>query len=287
MTTPTPRLTSRLPNSTTPCKRELRAGHERAVAALRPGRAAEPALGQPHRRARHHDQAQQHHGDAGEPRVQRRRAGVGAVPRGAAGALVSQWSTFATSVRAARGSGVGTFVSCREWCPEGRDRHLRRGAATWTWTGRACFRRWRRGASPLSRPVWDDPEVDWLAFELVIVRSTWDYPRRRDAFVAWAERLPRVLNTRGGAAVEHRQALPRRAARRRASRRCRRPSRLPGRRCTLPDWEEFVIKPTVSVGSADTARWRRGTDDEAARATEGPAWRGSNGNAAAVSGWGG
>ena len=29
----------------------------------------------------------------------------------------------------------------------------------------------------------------------MIVRSTWDYPRRRDAFVAWAERLPRVLNS--------------------------------------------------------------------------------------------
>jgi hypothetical protein len=35
---------------------------------------------------------------------------------------------------------------------------------------------------------------------------------------------------------------------------------------SLPDWPEFVIKPTISVGSADTARWRRGSDDAAALA---------------------
>ena len=42
--------------------------------------------------------------------------------------------------------------------------------------------------------VWDDGDVDWGAFELVVVRSTWDYAPRRDQFVAWARSLPRVLN---------------------------------------------------------------------------------------------
>lgn len=37
--------------------------------------------------------------------------------------------------------------------------------------------------------VWDDPEVDWAAHDLVLIRSTWDYDRRRDEFVAWAERV--------------------------------------------------------------------------------------------------
>jgi glutathione synthase/RimK-type ligase-like ATP-grasp enzyme len=37
--------------------------------------------------------------------------------------------------------------------------------------------------------VWDDPAVDWDAFERVVVRSTWDYVGRRDAFLAWAERV--------------------------------------------------------------------------------------------------
>jgi glutathione synthase/RimK-type ligase-like ATP-grasp enzyme len=41
--------------------------------------------------------------------------------------------------------------------------------------------------------VWD-AEVDWSRFELVVLRSTWDYAERRDRFLAWARSLPRVLN---------------------------------------------------------------------------------------------
>ncbi|MEA2273916.1 MAG: hypothetical protein QOI98_2624, partial [Solirubrobacteraceae bacterium] len=47
---------------------------------------------------------------------------------------------------------------------------------------------------PAVPAVWDDPDEDWSRFALVIVRSTWDYPPRRDEFLAWSERLPRVLN---------------------------------------------------------------------------------------------
>jgi glutathione synthase/RimK-type ligase-like ATP-grasp enzyme len=35
--------------------------------------------------------------------------------------------------------------------------------------------------------VWDDPTVDWAAFDLVVVRCTWDYPERLDAFRAWVQ----------------------------------------------------------------------------------------------------
>ncbi|HVU74785.1 MAG TPA: hypothetical protein VHE83_17615 [Mycobacteriales bacterium] len=38
--------------------------------------------------------------------------------------------------------------------------------------------------------VWDDPEVDWTQFAAVVIRSTWDYVPKRDAFVAWASSLP-------------------------------------------------------------------------------------------------
>ena len=51
----------------------------------------------------------------------------------------------------------------------------------------------RRGVE-VAVPVWDDPEVDWGAFDLVVLRSTWDYSPRRDAFVAWAQSVPRLLN---------------------------------------------------------------------------------------------
>ncbi|MCB0968176.1 MAG: hypothetical protein KDB37_15200 [Ilumatobacter sp.] len=37
--------------------------------------------------------------------------------------------------------------------------------------------------------VWDDPTVDWAAYRSVVVRSAWDYPRRRDEFLAWARRV--------------------------------------------------------------------------------------------------
>jgi len=34
--------------------------------------------------------------------------------------------------------------------------------------------------------AWDDPTVDWATLDLCVIRSTWNYHHRRDAFVAWA-----------------------------------------------------------------------------------------------------
>ncbi|MDR2114417.1 MAG: hypothetical protein LBO75_03970 [Bifidobacteriaceae bacterium] len=42
--------------------------------------------------------------------------------------------------------------------------------------------------------VWDDPTVDWDAYDLCVVRSTWDYASRRDEFLAWARSVPRLAN---------------------------------------------------------------------------------------------
>ena len=42
--------------------------------------------------------------------------------------------------------------------------------------------------------IWDDPDVDWAAFDRVLIRSPWDYPDRRDAFIAWARSVPRLSN---------------------------------------------------------------------------------------------
>lgn len=39
---------------------------------------------------------------------------------------------------------------------------------------------------------WDDPNVDWAAFEAVILRSTWNYHDHLDAFLMWAEHVSRV-----------------------------------------------------------------------------------------------
>lgn len=42
--------------------------------------------------------------------------------------------------------------------------------------------------------MWDDPKLDWAGFDGVPVRSTWDYPLRRDAFLAWAGRARVTAN---------------------------------------------------------------------------------------------
>ena len=33
--------------------------------------------------------------------------------------------------------------------------------------------------------VWDDGGVEWSEFDLVVVRSTWDYPDRRDEVLSF------------------------------------------------------------------------------------------------------
>jgi hypothetical protein len=40
--------------------------------------------------------------------------------------------------------------------------------------------------------VWSDPDVDWSAADLCLIRSTWDYHRHLREFIAWAERVDAV-----------------------------------------------------------------------------------------------
>ncbi len=42
------------------------------------------------------------------------------------------------------------------------------------------------------RPVWDDASVDWSEFDACLIRTTWDYQQKHDAYVAWAERVAGV-----------------------------------------------------------------------------------------------
>jgi O-ureido-D-serine cyclo-ligase len=36
---------------------------------------------------------------------------------------------------------------------------------------------------------WDDPRVDWSEFDLVVLRSTWDYSLRLPEFLGWVDRI--------------------------------------------------------------------------------------------------
>ncbi len=114
------------------------------------------------------------------------------------------------------------------------------------------------GAEPA---VWD-ADVDWPAFDLVVLRSTWDYAERRDAFLDWARSLPRVLNpvpvlewntdkqryltdldTAGVPIV---------------------PTAFvgPGQSVLPPD-EPFVVKPAISAGGRSSARFEPAEADAA------------------------
>jgi len=45
----------------------------------------------------------------------------------------------------------------------------------------------RRLGAEVGFVCWDDPSVQWAALDLAVVRSTWDYYLRIDAFLAWAD----------------------------------------------------------------------------------------------------
>jgi glutathione synthase/RimK-type ligase-like ATP-grasp enzyme len=52
---------------------------------------------------------------------------------------------------------------------------------------------------PWSIVDWDDTTIDWSAFSIVVLRSTWDYYKRLDEFTAWLEatsQVTRVLNSK-------------------------------------------------------------------------------------------
>lgn len=100
---------------------------------------------------------------------------------------------------------------------------------------------------------WDDETVDWAAVDLAVVRSCWDYAWRLEEFLAWAGSVPRLRN-----AVEllrwntdktylrdlERAGLPVVPT-----------VWSPVSADQLPDAAEWVVKPSVSAGSRDTARW--------------------------------
>ncbi|MCU1673697.1 MAG: hypothetical protein JWN77_1810 [Frankiales bacterium] len=99
-----------------------------------------------------------------------------------------------------------------------------------------------------------DGDTDWAAFDLVVVRSTWDYLDRYDDFLAWADAVPRLANpARVLRWNTDKRYLGRLAA-----------AGLPVVPTTY-GWVahegQYVVKPTVSAGARDTARY--GPDDEA------------------------
>ncbi|HET9767438.1 MAG TPA: hypothetical protein VFS60_11365 [Thermoanaerobaculia bacterium] len=115
--------------------------------------------------------------------------------------------------------------------------------------------------------VWDDPAVEWAGFDLVVLRSTWDYYACREEFLAWAERVAAVSE------LQNPVPVLRWNTDKRYLRDLERagvpivPTRFvgPGEPATLPaDGElDVIVKPAVSAGSNDTARYRAGEREAA------------------------
>ena len=117
-----------------------------------------------------------------------------------------------------------------------------------------------RGAEPVPA-VWDDESVDWASFDLVVVRSTWDYHERRDAFVTWAKRVPRLANPAHVVEWNTDKTYLRGLAERGVP---VVPTAWGVERLTDVPWEDVVVKPAVSAGARNTLHCRR--DDPAGQA---------------------
>jgi glutathione synthase/RimK-type ligase-like ATP-grasp enzyme len=121
---------------------------------------------------------------------------------------------------------------------------------------------------------WDDPGVDWGAFQLALLRSTWDYTQRLAEFLAWADRTARLTR------LENPPPLIRWNTDKHYLRDLVRagvpcvPTRFvePGERArhALEGFlrgegpAEWVVKPAVGAGSRDAARYARGEEGAAA-----------------------
>ena len=110
--------------------------------------------------------------------------------------------------------------------------------------------------------TWDDLDVDWSAFDLVMVRSTWDYTRRREEFVAWAHSLEgRLYNP---AAIIEWNSDKRYLADLDAAGIATVPTRYVGPADPPPRLDgEVVVKPSISAGARDTGRFGPALHDQA------------------------
>jgi hypothetical protein len=111
--------------------------------------------------------------------------------------------------------------------------------------------------------VWDDPAADWTVGDLAVVRCCWYYAARRSELLAWAERVPSLANPANVLAwnTDKHYLLDLAAAGVPVV------STMwvtPNVRWTPPDGGDWVIKPSISLASLDTGRYR--VDDATERA---------------------
>jgi glutathione synthase/RimK-type ligase-like ATP-grasp enzyme len=120
-----------------------------------------------------------------------------------------------------------------------------------------------RGAS-CEPTVWDDAVVDWAAFDMVVLRSTWDYSLRLPEFLDWAARICEVTRLANPEPVVRWNTDKRYLAELHAAGIPIVPTgwSSPGGSTALPGGD-FVVKPAVSAGARDTQRYTSAEHDRA------------------------
>ncbi|WP_055489887.1 RimK family alpha-L-glutamate ligase [Streptomyces sp. TP-A0356] len=114
---------------------------------------------------------------------------------------------------------------------------------------------------------WDDEDVDWAAYDLAVIRSTWDYSWRAAEFTAWAERCGRATRLVNPADVVRWNTDKRYLADLAAAGVPVVPTRYlaPGDTVELPEDREYVVKPTSGAGARFAARYTPGEHATAVR----------------------
>jgi glutathione synthase/RimK-type ligase-like ATP-grasp enzyme len=105
---------------------------------------------------------------------------------------------------------------------------------------------------------WDDPGVDWSSYDLVVIRTTWDYHDRLEEFLAWARSVPRLANP--AAVVDWNTDKSYLARLAEAGVPVVPTTYLTALDGWVPPDQPFVVKPTVSAGARDTAAYVGGDD---------------------------
>ena len=103
------------------------------------------------------------------------------------------------------------------------------------------------------------PGPDWDSYDGVLIRGTWDYVLDRGRFLAWAASVPRLANPvdvlRWNTDKEYLRDFE--------------AGGIPtvptiwiafGEAVPAIDWDDFVVKPSISAGARLSARYRRGDD---------------------------
>lgn len=140
------------------------------------------------------------------------------------------------------------FVTAEEW----RELYLDDHPAVAALTGRGHV---------VDAAIWDDPSIDWTAYDAVVLRSCWDYYLKPHAFAAWIDDLDRRSVRLWNPAATLRWNLDKIYLAELAGRGVRiTPTIFPDRGASLPEiirsqgWRDAVIKPRVSAAGYRTIR---------------------------------